>query len=106
TPDATTNSRSLTVHARPDDTTDAPWTLHAQGRIGLGDSEDAWTMPRELAGSESQLIDLEPERSGDASRFGLHPTLLNAALAGHELPEQDGHIWIPSTWQGVRLHAT
>ncbi|MFG2646078.1 type I polyketide synthase, partial [Streptomyces sp. NPDC048370] len=106
TPDMTTNSRSLTVHARPDDTPDAPWTLHAQGRIGVGDSEDARTMPRELAGPETQLIDLAQERSGDASRFGLHPTLLNAALAGHELPDRDGHIWIPSTWQGVRLHAT
>ncbi|MFJ9185240.1 thioester reductase domain-containing protein, partial [Streptomyces anulatus] len=105
TPDATTNSRSLTVHARPDDTTDAPWTLHAQGRITTGGSgTGAWNgWSGDDAGAE---VVIPQERAGDALHFGLHPTLLNAALAGHELPEQDGHIWIPSTWQGVRLHAT
>ncbi|MEU9701230.1 SDR family NAD(P)-dependent oxidoreductase [Streptomyces sp. NPDC047981] len=106
----TTGNRSLTVHARPDDTTNAPWTLHAQGRLGKGDSEGPLTTvpsPGNADGTgPQQLIDLSQERMGDAPRFGLHPSLLDAALATHQLPHQDGHTWIPTTWHGVRLHAT
>ncbi|MGW6570466.1 SDR family NAD(P)-dependent oxidoreductase, partial [Streptomyces sp. NPDC054975] len=105
-PDAT-NRRSLTVHARPDDTTDAPWTLHAQGHISLGDTADtAWTTPDEVTGNASQLITLAQGHAADAERFGLHPTLLEAALAELELTEQEGSVWVAASWQGVRLHAT
>ncbi|MGW6569569.1 thioester reductase domain-containing protein [Streptomyces sp. NPDC054975] len=103
-PDAT-NRRSLTVHARPDDTTDAPWTLHAQGHVAAGGGGVGSWSARSGDGTGAEVV-LAPERTGDAPRFGLHPALLDAALAGHGLPEQDGHVWIPTAWQGVRLHAT
>ncbi|GAA2724361.1 type I polyketide synthase [Actinocorallia aurantiaca] len=49
----------------------------------------------------------EAERS-DATGFGLHPALLDAALhpaaAAADVPE--GHNLLPYAWHGVRLHAT
>ncbi|MFJ3586920.1 SDR family NAD(P)-dependent oxidoreductase, partial [Streptomyces sp. NPDC090127] len=102
-PDATAH-RSLTVHARPDDSPEGLWTLHAQGRIGTGDG--AGITPDGVAVADTELIDLTEERVGEATRFGLHPALLDMALADHGLPERDGHVWTPATWRGVRLHAT
>ncbi|MEI5103837.1 beta-ketoacyl synthase N-terminal-like domain-containing protein [Streptomyces sp. PmtG] len=43
----------------------------------------------------------------DASRFGLHPALLDAALHGIGLMgEADGPGKLPFSWTGVRLHAS
>ncbi|MEU1904650.1 SDR family NAD(P)-dependent oxidoreductase [Streptomyces hygroscopicus] len=47
----------------------------------------------------------------DATAFGLHPALLDAALhalvVGNALPAaRDGAPWMPFAWSGLRLHAT
>ncbi|MFD6414238.1 acyltransferase domain-containing protein, partial [Nocardia asteroides] len=51
-----------------------------------------------------------PDRArSDASRYGVHPALLDAALqpwlAGGLLDVPDGALLLPFAWQGVTLHA-
>ncbi|MFJ1967236.1 type I polyketide synthase [Streptomyces sp. NPDC087903] len=50
---------------------------------------------------------LAEEQAGDASGFGLHPALLDAAFHGMGLGvlPQDGDTRLPFVWSGVRLHA-
>ncbi|QKW05115.1 acyltransferase domain-containing protein [Streptomyces sp. NA04227] len=51
---------------------------------------------------------LPEEQQDEAGRYGLHPALLDSAL--HALavsgPEaEDGTVWLPHAWSGLRLHA-
>ncbi|MFC3582666.1 beta-ketoacyl synthase N-terminal-like domain-containing protein, partial [Streptantibioticus rubrisoli] len=49
-------------------------------------------------------VALSPELAPDASRFGLHPALLDAAL--HAVVAQGSECRLPFTWSGVSLQAT
>ncbi|WP_405360903.1 SDR family NAD(P)-dependent oxidoreductase [Kitasatospora sp. NBC_00085] len=51
---------------------------------------------------------LPEEVRGQATRFGLHPALLDAALhaAGQGAQVADTALRLPFAWSGVRLHAT
>ncbi|MGW8984836.1 SDR family NAD(P)-dependent oxidoreductase [Streptomyces parvus] len=42
----------------------------------------------------------------DASGFGMHPALLDAALHGGELFAENDEVTMPFAWHGVTLHAT
>ncbi|MET8952768.1 SDR family NAD(P)-dependent oxidoreductase [Streptomyces sp. NPDC004533] len=101
--------RPLTVHARHEAEHGvaghggAPWTLYARGRLGTDDS------PRpdhDIAGAAATEVRLPAERVEEASRFGLHPALLDAVLLGHPFDEGMGSVAVPAEWRGVRLHAT
>ncbi|MGV9700702.1 type I polyketide synthase, partial [Streptomyces sp. NPDC003470] len=54
-------------------------------------------------------VALADEHQADASRFGMHPALLDAALhalAGTGEPDGDGRPGLPFAWEGVSLYAT
>nr|WP_051834122.1 type I polyketide synthase [Streptomyces sp. NRRL S-646] len=46
-----------------------------------------------------------PAEAGDATRYGLHPALLDAALQTVGLTAAAGTAVMPFSWTGVRLHA-
>ncbi len=55
-------------------------------------------------------VSLPPEQRDQASLFGLHPALLDAALHGIELspakhPTGEGEVAVPFSWRDVTLHA-
>ncbi|MEW1614489.1 MULTISPECIES: SDR family NAD(P)-dependent oxidoreductase [unclassified Streptomyces] len=64
-----------------------------------------WTGP---AGELYAEVALGEELRGGATRFTLHPALLDAAL--HPLlpgvAAEDGRPWLPFSWSGVTVHAT
>ncbi|WP_345006328.1 SDR family NAD(P)-dependent oxidoreductase [Streptosporangium album] len=55
-------------------------------------------------------VSLPEEARSDASHFGLHPSLLDAALSATDFldeagPEATGGTQLPFAWEGVTLHA-
>jgi acyl transferase domain-containing protein/short-subunit dehydrogenase/acyl carrier protein len=66
----------------------------------------AWRLGEEVFAE----VSLPEEQARDASRFNLHPALLDSAgHAGLDLALQgsaDGSLLMPFAWRGVRLHAT
>ncbi|MEE1728059.1 type I polyketide synthase [Streptomyces sp. BE282] len=64
-----------------------------------------WTGP---AGELYAEVALGDELRGGATRFTVHPALLDAAL--HPLlpgvAAEDGRPWLPFSWSGVTVHAT
>jgi polyketide synthase 12 len=62
----------------------------------------AWRQGRDLL-AEVTL----PEAAGEATGFGVHPALLDAALQVILLagPVESGRLWLPFVWSGVSLHA-
>jgi acyl transferase domain-containing protein/NADPH:quinone reductase-like Zn-dependent oxidoreductase/NADP-dependent 3-hydroxy acid dehydrogenase YdfG/acyl carrier protein len=66
--------------------------------------ERAWRLGDEVY-AEVALPDSE---HADASRFGLHPALLDAALQAYGLAgsgQRDARVLLPFAWTGVTLHA-
>ncbi|GAB3441267.1 hypothetical protein GCM10027436_25600 [Actinophytocola sediminis] len=62
----------------------------------------AWRRDGELFAEVALPAAATPE----ASRFGLHPALLDAAMhAGLLAPEHHGETMLPFSWSGVRLYA-
>ncbi|MGH3684138.1 MAG: acyltransferase domain-containing protein, partial [Pseudonocardiaceae bacterium] len=69
----------------------------------------AWTREGEMFAE----IALPEDRRGEASGFGLHPALLDAALHATALAATpggvgvgDGEVLLPFSWNGVVLHAS
>ncbi|GHB86340.1 hypothetical protein GCM10010347_66610 [Streptomyces cirratus] len=48
---------------------------------------------------------LRPEESADATGYGLHPALLDAALHAVTATRPDAHGLVPFSWTGAALHA-
>ncbi|MET8756021.1 type I polyketide synthase, partial [Streptomyces sp. NPDC004667] len=48
---------------------------------------------------------LRPEESTDATAYGLHPALLDAALHAVTAARPDAHGLVPFSWTGTALHA-
>ncbi|MFS1305291.1 SDR family NAD(P)-dependent oxidoreductase, partial [Streptosporangium longisporum] len=49
-------------------------------------------------------VTLPPGNEDDATRFGIHPALLDAALHAREMRAGEGHVLLPFAWNGIRLH--
>ncbi|GCB87646.1 type I polyketide synthase [Streptomyces noursei] len=126
-PDAT-GRRALSVHARPDDAPDTPWTLHATGvltpdtpqpptpdtvwppeRAVPLDAPPATTGPAALTAAwqrgDALCVEIELPEPGPAERaFALHPALLDTAVRAGGLLDGD-----PTRdalgWRGLALHA-
>ncbi|MFC9332029.1 type I polyketide synthase, partial [Kitasatospora sp. NPDC057015] len=49
-------------------------------------------------------VELAEEQRADATRFGLHPALLDAALRPLALGTGSGTVRLPFNWSGVRRH--
>ncbi|NKI45369.1 AMP-binding protein [Streptomyces physcomitrii] len=123
--------RPVRVHGRRDTRTGPghPWTLHASGHVGPAeDGEPGWTMAawpppgaRGLGGERSVRGLRGVWRRGeelfaevtlpdwtDRAGFGLHPALLEAALAAAGArrtdPSSDSPM-TPVSWREVALHA-
>ena len=125
--------REIQVHARTEDS--APWVRHASGLLSPS-GEDlpdagvfrAWppegALPVEVpAGAvgvraawrgEGEVfaeVGLPEELAADARAFGLHPVLLDMALAAADLAgdggdgEGPGVVRMPFAYTGIRLHA-
>ncbi|MGW7256864.1 SDR family NAD(P)-dependent oxidoreductase [Streptomyces sp. NPDC054834] len=51
-------------------------------------------------------VELAEQAHEDATRFGLHPALLDAALHGSLLDDEPtGAVLLPFAWRGVQVHA-
>ncbi len=135
-------SRPITVHSRPDD--EAPWTLHAGGRLGtaarppergLAEWPPAGAEPVDLTGFYDAYAErgfdygpvfrgvtaawrlgddvfadlaLPADQQAEATRFGVHPALLDAAVQSAALREKPGEraaAGLPFSWTDVTLHA-
>ncbi|WP_203833483.1 phosphopantetheine-binding protein, partial [Actinoplanes regularis] len=92
--------RPVSLHARPDRVATA-WTLHAEGHLHT-ETDDA----PPPAGDDGVDVTLPEDRHPEAAGFGVHPLLLDAALAGAVDPAEGDVVRVPVTWRGVRLHAT
>ncbi|WP_189939336.1 polyketide synthase dehydratase domain-containing protein, partial [Streptomyces sulfonofaciens] len=95
----------LPADAVPLDLDDAYASLEAEG-YSYGPAfqglRAAWTSGPDLFAE----VDTADAQRIDATRFGLHPALLDAAL--HVLAidgSRDGHTWVPFSFSGVRLYA-
>ncbi|MCP3822929.1 type I polyketide synthase, partial [Streptomyces sp. A3M-1-3] len=97
--------RCLCLYSRPD-VADAPWTMHAEGyyfpenaEAGVGE----WA-----ADAEGKTVEfrLPEEFHEEASRYGLHPILLDAVIPSRSSTAEKGTVLVPGDWYGVRLHAT
>ncbi|MGW3993307.1 acyltransferase domain-containing protein [Amycolatopsis sp. NPDC004772] len=86
-------TRTLQVHAQPDDATDE-WTRHATGTLSATPSP-----PGAWQGGDEIVTEVSLPDGVDAGAFALHPALLNAALSG-----EDG-VTQPMEWRGLTLHA-
>ncbi|GGV64917.1 hypothetical protein GCM10010294_17290 [Streptomyces griseoloalbus] len=100
--------RDLTVHSRPvvaahAGRDDAPWGLHAEG--SLAPDRPAASGDPVAGPSGGTLIRLPGEQADDAERYGIHPTLLDAALSSLAHRPVPDHVPVPVVWRGVRLHA-
>ncbi|QTE02382.1 type I polyketide synthase [Streptomyces cyanogenus] len=92
-----TGRRTVEVYSRADDSAlDDAWTRHAHGTLAPAPSS-ADDRPADGPGVEVAL----GEAAGDADRYGVHPTLLDAAVRT-ALPS--GTLAV--TWRGVSLHAS
>ncbi|WP_274910692.1 SDR family NAD(P)-dependent oxidoreductase [Streptomyces sp. WZ-12] len=123
-----TGRRALSVHARPDDALDGPWTLHATAELTTDTapppaSSTVWPPERAVPldalptldgptgitaawqRDGEVFVDLELPEPGPAERaFALHPALLDtAARAADLLDGDDGRDALD--WQGLTLHA-
>ncbi|UED87862.1 type I polyketide synthase [Streptomyces profundus] len=126
--------RTVTVHARAEDAPpEADWTRHAEGTLTPDPARPAtdlavWPPPgAEPLDTEGlyERLDYGPTFHGlraawrdgddlyaeialpegvDATRFGLHPALLDAALHALDLTHQ-GPTPLPFSWSDVTLHA-
>ncbi|MEV4743884.1 SDR family NAD(P)-dependent oxidoreductase [Streptomyces sp. NPDC049555] len=94
--------RCLCLYSRPD-SSDAPWTMHAEGYYLPGTAE-----PAERPQGTGKVIEyrLPEELHEEAGRYGLHPVLLNAAVPVRAADPVGGTVPVPADWYGVRLHAT
>jgi acyl transferase domain-containing protein/short-subunit dehydrogenase/acyl carrier protein len=68
--------RKIAVYARPD-VADAPWTLHAEGRL----------------------------EAGDGGIHALDPAVLDTGLLDHPFTAGEGTVLVPAEWHGVRIHS-
>ncbi|MFI6079343.1 SDR family NAD(P)-dependent oxidoreductase [Actinoplanes sp. NPDC051343] len=127
--------RPVTMHSRPANGEQVPWTLHAQGTLapaggrepdaaGTGSGEEI-----DLTGFYAELadggLDYGPAFQGlkrawrdgddvhveaeidDAGSYGLHPALFDAVLHGIALTgATSGRPAVPFAWSGVELYAT
>ncbi|MGW1818800.1 alpha/beta fold hydrolase, partial [Streptomyces sp. NPDC002125] len=127
-----TGRRKFSVHSRTEaGPSDAPWVCHATGVLASGDEAvPAWDLvswpPAGATAVEAEDLDglwqgadgdmfaevSLPEagdQQGEAARYGLHPALLDAALDAARVlanaGEDTDRSWLPSSWQGVSLHA-
>ncbi|WP_189307858.1 type I polyketide synthase, partial [Streptomyces cinerochromogenes] len=91
--------RTVEVYSRADDSApDASWTRHAHGTLApAAPAEADGDRPAGGTGVEVAL----GESAGDADRYGVHPTLLDAAVRT-ALPA--GTLAV--TWRGVSLLAS
>ncbi|MEU6767632.1 SDR family NAD(P)-dependent oxidoreductase [Streptomyces sp. NPDC046853] len=105
-----TGRRTLTVHARPDTEdpdSSGPWTACAQGLLAADGPAAA---PDAHEGKTTE-VRLPEELLAEATTYGLHPALLDAALSAIPAipapPAPDGAegIAVPAVWRDVRLHA-
>ncbi|MEU0054707.1 type I polyketide synthase [Streptomyces sp. NPDC006309] len=93
-----TGRRTVEVYSRADGSgLDAVWTRHAHGTLAPAAAEGDDDRPAAEPGVEVTL----DEAAGDADRYGVHPTLLDAAVRT-ALPAGT----LAATWRGVRLHAS
>ncbi|MDT0527732.1 SDR family NAD(P)-dependent oxidoreductase [Micromonospora sp. DSM 115977] len=142
--------RSVTVHSRPEEDTDAEWTRHAEGLLlphlpapiavpGQWPPADAVEVDADLDAWYAQMAEgglgygpafrglrrvwrgdgevyaevaLPEEATADASRFGLHPALFDAALQASgvtallgDAADTSGAGWMPFAFRSVALHA-
>ena len=123
-------SREIGIYSRPEDGA-APWTRHASGLVcpagadqldaevfrawppegavpvsagGMAGVRAAW----QYGGEVLAEVCLPEELAADARAFGLHPVLLNTALAAADLAgegEEPGMTRMPFAYTGIRLHA-
>ncbi|MER7761398.1 SDR family NAD(P)-dependent oxidoreductase [Streptomyces sp. NPDC097619] len=105
TPDDT-GRHCLCLYSRPDDG-DAPWTMHAEGWYLTDEPADATPPVWDESGPGwTTEVELPGTFEADASRYGLHPLLLNAALPVRPVDPAAGTVAVAADWHGVRLHAT
>ncbi|MDQ2959298.1 MAG: acyltransferase domain-containing protein, partial [Actinomycetota bacterium] len=93
--------------AEPVDLTDYYENLEAAG-YGYGPAfqglRAAWTLNDDVYAD----IELPTDQQPDASHYGIHPALLDAALHASGLAgfvRDHGQVRLPFAWNGVRLHA-
>ncbi|WP_086841061.1 type I polyketide synthase [Amycolatopsis kentuckyensis] len=97
-------TRTLEVHAQPDDATDE-WTRHATGTLsatpyeGSGFDFTTWPPPSARQHGDEIFAEVSLPDDADTGAFGIHPALLAAALPG-----EDG-LTQPMEWRGLTLHA-
>ncbi|MEU2065205.1 type I polyketide synthase [Streptomyces sp. NPDC013455] len=92
-----TGRRTVEVYSRADDwAPDAVWTRHAHGTLAPEETAGG-DRPADGPGVEVTL----GEAAGDTDRYGVHPTLLDAAVRT-ALPAGTHAV----TWRGVRLQAS
>ncbi|GLZ28532.1 polyketide synthase [Lentzea sp. NBRC 105346] len=124
--------RSIGIYSRPEDDENA-WTKHATGLLGVATNDgeprswpeatsiDLGTFYEDLAAlgyhygptfrglrkawRDGDDLCAEVELPSDATRFGIHPALLDAALHAVALDGAD-ELRVPFEWRGVTLHAT
>ncbi|CUW25360.1 type I polyketide synthase [Streptomyces reticuli] len=90
--------RTVEVYSRADDSApDDAWTRHAHGTLAPADPAAGGDLPADGPGVEVSL----GEPAGDADRYGVHPSLLDAAVRT-ALPA--GTLAV--TWRGVGLRAS
>ncbi|SES16961.1 pimaricinolide synthase PimS1 [Lentzea xinjiangensis] len=105
----------FTLHSRLDQ---QEWVKHAEGTLGTGTRPtgiDVWPPKGAKVVDSSHDESLravwrrgdeifaEVVLTGDATGFGIHPALLDAALHAASFLDVEGE---PADWRGVTLHAT
>ncbi|MFH9065401.1 SDR family NAD(P)-dependent oxidoreductase, partial [Streptomyces coeruleorubidus] len=101
-PQDTEGRWEFTLYARPAGE-NASWTAYAEGTLTAGRS----ATPPPTAGTDGTPVRLPEEYAADTTRYGLHPLLLEEALA--TVPggsASAGTVRVPVAWHDVRLHAT
>lgn len=72
----------------------------------------AWRRGDEMFAEVALPREIHGQAHGQTKAFGLHPTLLDAALHALSFDSTDGgrdgpgHITLPFSWSGLRLHAS
>ncbi|MFZ4272659.1 thioester reductase domain-containing protein [Streptomyces arboris] len=127
---AVDGSRLFTLYGRPAGA-DAPWAVHASGRLTTCPSSpavrpaewqttDATAMPLGAEHTKDGItgawrngdevvadIELDAALHGEADGFGVHPLLLRAALRVVRIADDlPGEAWVPVAWQEFTLYAT
>ncbi|QKV91028.1 SDR family NAD(P)-dependent oxidoreductase [Streptomyces sp. NA02950] len=119
-------ARTLGVHARAEDADpDEPWIRCATAVLGTGAAAPAFDLavwppadavPVEAAGGAVAMwrlgedlcaeVGLTEDEQADAGRYGLHPALLETAVAALDIPGDGGEARLTSAWSGLTLYAT